>query len=89
MSLMEQITFSVMGLGVGTAAGWLHFRSLRIVSDKLVKGEFSAIALQLARVAMLAAGLGRAALGGAWPLIGTARGIMVGRQIVIGRMEAE
>lgn len=84
-----QIALAALGLAAGTAAGWLHFRSLRVVSEKLMRGEFSAIALQLARFAGLGALLVLAALGGGPVLIATAIGVMIGRHLVLRRAEAE
>lgn len=84
-----QIAFAALGLTAGTAAGWLHFRSLRLVSEKLMRGEFSAIALQLARFAGLGLLLVLAALGGAGTLIATAIGVMIGRHLVLSREKAE
>jgi len=85
---VEQIALAALGLCVGTGAGWLHFRSLRAVSERLLKGDFTAIALQLARFAVLGAVLVLAALGGTITLISTAIGVMIGRQIVLRQAEA-
>ncbi len=70
-------------LVLGTGAGWLHFRRLRTVSDRLLAGDLSAVAWQVGRFAALGAFLLLCAKAGAAPLLGAGAGIAVGRQIAM------
>ncbi|MBC57211.1 MAG: hypothetical protein CL814_09755 [Confluentimicrobium sp.] len=77
--------YAVLAALAGTLVGWLHFRSLRAVTERLVAGQLSAVALQMARIAALALFLYVCARFGAVPLLTGAAGIMAGRAIVLRR----
>ena len=67
----------------GTGAGWLHFRSLRSLADRIVGGDRRALALQLLRLGGMAGFLVLAAQGGAFALLAAAAGVFVGRWLVL------
>jgi hypothetical protein len=77
--------YAVLAALAGTLVGWLHFRSLRAVTERLVAGRLSAVALQLTRFAALALFLYVCARFGAVPLLAAAAGVMAGRAIVLRR----
>ena len=72
----------------GMAAGWLHFRSLRPVTDRLLRGELSAVALQVGRLALLAGFLILCTRAGPGPLLGAAAGVMAGRALALRQEKA-
>ncbi len=72
-----------LGLVVGFLLGVLHFRTLRLVSVRLLRGDFSAIALQVVRFAVLAATLFALAKLGAAPLLSAMVGVLVARGRVV------
>ncbi|RLL72454.1 N-ATPase subunit AtpR [Paenirhodobacter hankyongi] len=88
MSQSAQILLSLAALGLGTGAGWLHFRTLRAVSDRLLSGDLTAVALQVGRFAVLGLFLFLCARAGAAPLVTGAAGVLIGRRIALKRMEA-
>ncbi|MHC0053931.1 N-ATPase subunit AtpR [Actibacterium sp. D379-3] len=68
----------------GCAVGWLHFRSLRGLAHRMLAGQPSAVALQLARMAGLGLFLYLCAWGGgAAVLLAGACGVLVGRALVL------
>jgi hypothetical protein len=69
----------------GVVLGWIHFRSLHTVAERLLEGRLSAVALQLIRFAVLAAFLFICARLGSVPLLAAAAGVMAGRTIVLRR----
>jgi hypothetical protein len=69
----------------GAVLGWIHFRSLHAVTELLLEGRFSAIALQLTCFAILAAFLFICGRLGTVPLLAAAAGVMAGRAIVLRR----
>jgi hypothetical protein len=76
----------VIGLAAGFMLGLVHFRTLRLVSDRLVQGDITAIALQLGRFVVLAVALFGLAKLGAVPLLAAMAGIIVARgRVVDGR----
>ncbi|MGP3698957.1 N-ATPase subunit AtpR [Rhodobacter sp. NSM] len=83
------VLLALAALAAGAMAGWLHFRSLRIVSDRLLRGDLTAVTLQLARLGLLAGFLVLCSRGGALPLIAGAAGVLAGRAIVLRRERAE
>ena len=78
-----------VGLGIGYAAGLLHFRSLKAVARRLASGDLTAIALQLGRLALLGAVLFVLALYGAQALLAGAAGVLLARRRVLAQAEAE
>lgn len=81
---------AVFGFVVGLALGLFHFATLRKVTALYVAGGSAgrAIALQVARLVLLAAVLAGLALAGAVPLISGAVGLLAGRMIVLRRGRA-
>ena len=79
---------ALAGLAGGYAAGLVHFRLLRTVSDRLLHGDWTAAALQMLRLAALAAVLGFATLAGAQALIAATVGIVVARNRVLAQSGA-
>jgi F1F0 ATPase subunit 2 len=74
---------------VGVAAGLLHFLLLRWnIRLFITEGTLHAIAVQALRLAALAGVLLLAARLGAMPLLLTALGVMIARQIVVRRSQA-
>lgn len=67
----------------GVGAGWLQFRSLRAVADRIVGGDPRALALQLLRLGAMTGFLLLAAQGGASVLLAAAGGVLVGRWLVL------
>ncbi|EIE48998.1 hypothetical protein AL036_19785 [Salipiger aestuarii] len=67
----------------GVGAGYLHFRSLRLVAVRLAAGQMRAVALQMARMTGLALFLYLCARLDTWALIGAAAGVSVGRAWVL------
>ena len=81
---------AALALLLGTGAGWLFFRTLRQVADGYVAGEFGrSIALQLGRIAGLAALLYAIAQLGALPLLSFAAGLLAARHLVLRRERGE
>ncbi|GAB4363745.1 MAG: hypothetical protein Kow0026_28430 [Oricola sp.] len=76
------------GLGIGFGAGLLHFRSLRAVARRFVAGDWTAVLLQVARLALLAALLYLLARLGAQVLVAGAAGIVLARRRVLLQLEA-
>jgi len=74
----------VFGLLAGMVLGALHFKSLRLVSDRLAQGDMTAIALQLGRFAVLGVALFGLAKLGAVPLLAATAGILVARSLIVG-----
>lgn len=81
--------FWILAALAGTGAGWLHFRSLRPLADRIVGGDWRALALQVVRLGAMAGFLAFAAQGGAAVLIAAAAGVLAGRQLVLRRARQE
>lgn len=75
------IIAAVAGLGLG----WLHFASLARVADWLLAGRLAAVALQLARFALLGGFLFLCSRGGALVLLAGAAGVLSARVLVLRR----
>lgn len=73
----------VLGLIAGFVLGVLHFKTLRLVSDRLVQGDMCAVALQLGRFALLGLALFGLAKLGAVPLLAATAGLLVARGRVV------
>jgi hypothetical protein len=71
----------------GVAVGWMHFRSLRTVAERLVAGRLSAVVLQVARLAALTLFLFICARVGAVPLLAAGAGVLAGRAVVMIRTD--
>jgi hypothetical protein len=63
--------------------GVLHFKTLRLVSDRLLQGDMSAVALQLGRFAVLGMALFGLTKLGAVPLLAAAAGLIFARGRVV------
>jgi hypothetical protein len=61
----------------------LHFKTLRLVSDRLLQGDMSAVALQLGRFAVLGMALFGLTKLGAVPLLAAAAGLIFARGRVV------
>lgn len=85
------LALGLLGLVSGALLGYAHFISLRRVTALYLQGgaTLRALALQLARLAVLAALLTGLALLGAVPLSGGAVGIMLARLLVLRRARRE
>lgn len=81
--LATQAVIAIIAALVGFLAGCLHFWSLRLVTDRLVAGQMSAVALQMARLAGLALFLYICTRFGAWALLGAGVGVLGGRAVVL------
>jgi hypothetical protein len=77
------VGYALLAALAGVVAGWLHFRSLRLVTDGLAAGRLSAVAFQMARLGLLALFLYVCARFGAVPLLAAAGGLLAGRMIVL------
>ncbi|MCA0920139.1 ATP synthase subunit I [Pseudooceanicola nanhaiensis] len=85
--LTAPLLLAALALAAGTGAGIVHFASLRRVTALYLEGGLAArtVALQLLRLALLAALLVGLALLGALPLLCGTLGLLLGRQIVLRR----
>ena len=79
---------ALAGFAGGYGAGLVHFRLLRTVADRLLHGDWTAAAVQMLRLAALAAVLGLATLAGAQALIAATAGIVVARNRVLAQSGA-
>ncbi len=86
--LLTPYPLAVLALCLGFALGLLHFASLRRVTGLYLDGgpPWRALALQLGRLALLAAGLVGLALLGALPLLAGTLGLLLARQLVLRRV---
>ena len=84
---MTMTLLSLLGLAVGLVAGTLHFLTLRRGTALYLGGgsPARAIALQLARLALLTAVLAGLAWLGAAPLLAGALGVVAARHLVLRR----
>ncbi len=73
----------------GIAVGWVHFRSLQWLAERMMRGDLAAAGLQLARLAAVAAFLYLCARGGAAALLSAAAGLFAGRAIVLTQAKAQ
>ncbi|MCA0942029.1 ATP synthase subunit I [Salipiger pacificus] len=80
-------TLAALALCLGFALGWAHFASLRRVTGLYLDGgpPWRALALQLGRLGLLAAGLLGLALLGTLPLLAGTLGLLLARQVVLRR----
>lgn len=85
--LETQIAGALVAALAGVAVGWAHFRSLRMVTERIVAGRLSAVALQLARLALLTLFFVLCARFGALPLVAAAAGVLAGRAAVLRHAE--
>ncbi|WP_252737762.1 ATP synthase subunit I [Citreicella sp. C3M06] len=67
----------------GVLAGYLHFKSLRAVSDRLASGQLLAVAIQIARLVAMALFLYLCARLGTPALLGAGAGVLIGRALVL------
>lgn len=72
----------------GLGAGFLHFHTLAAVTRRMVRGDLSAVALQLGRLAALGIFLWLLARLGAPYLLAGAAGVLVARSRVLARARA-
>ncbi|SOC82395.1 N-ATPase, AtpR subunit [Ensifer adhaerens] len=78
---------SLVALGTGVLAGWLHFVTLSHLSKMLVDGKIAAVGLQVARFVVLAGLFYVWARTGALPLLACAAGVLAGRKIILKRFK--
>ena len=83
------IAAALIALAVGYGAGLFHFRSLRTVTKRLVDGDWTAVLIQVARLAVLGGLLFLFTRWGAHVLIAGAAGILLARRRVLSQTEAE
>ncbi|MFK4446239.1 F1F0 ATPase subunit 2 [Caballeronia udeis] len=77
-----------IGVGVGLAAGAIHFATLRWNVRLLIAGTpVKAIGLQLLRLAGVAILFGILAKLGAWPLLCGAAGLLLARSVILRRVQ--
>ncbi|MFZ2102742.1 MAG: ATP synthase subunit I [Oricola sp.] len=80
---------ALVGLAVGYGAGLLHFRSLKTVAKRIVDGDWTAVLLQVARLAALGLVLFLLTRWGGHVLIAGAAGILLARRRVIAQTGSE
>lgn len=86
MSGPGEIAFGILvGAATGYGAGLVHFRSLPFVVERLLAGRPQAVAVQVARLGLLAGVLALLALWGAQALLPGAAGVMLARNRVLAR----
>lgn len=79
------LMLALLAFPAGVLAGWVHFTTLGRVAGLLAAGRFSAVALQVLRLALLGGFLWLCAWFGAAALLSGAAGIMAGRALVLRR----
>lgn len=82
---LSHYLLAALALPAGIGAGWLHFRTLRLLAGRIVTGDMAAIGLQLLRLLLLAGFLMLCALGGALVLLSASLGLFLGRAWVLRR----
>ncbi|WP_323772332.1 hypothetical protein [Antarctobacter sp.] len=87
-ALATSAVIAVLAALAGLLVGLLHFWSLRLVADRLVAGQMSAVVLQMARLVGLALFLYLCTWFGALALLGAGVGVMCGRAVVLRRKNA-
>lgn len=75
----------LVGLCVGYAAGVFHFKTLQIVTDRLVAGDWTALVLQPLRFVGLAGLLFLLALWGGPALVAATAGVLVARSRMLAQ----
>lgn len=88
-SLATPATIALVAALAGVLAGYLHFRSLRLVADRLVSGQISAVVLQAVRLVGLAAFLYICTRFGAVALLGAGVGVLGGRALVLRQADRD
>ncbi len=78
---------ALVAFAVGYAAGLLHFRSLRSVARRLIGGDWTAVGLQLLRLALLGGLLLLLVQGGAHLLLAGTAGVLLARHRVLTTSE--
>ena len=78
----------LFGLTVGFLAGLFHFKSLKVVVRRMMKGDW-AIALQIFRFGTLGAVLWGLALMGGYVVVAGLVGIMLARVLIVTKKGAE
>ncbi|MGE4072002.1 MAG: ATP synthase subunit I [Lysobacterales bacterium] len=73
----------------GVALGWLHFRSLRWVAERLLAGQPVVVLVQMVRILLLAVFFYLCARLGASTLLSAAAGVLIGRLWVMRRSRLE
>lgn len=88
---MTPLALTPLGFALGFAAGLVHFATLRRVTALYLGGSGAgrALALQIVRLAGLAAVLVLLAWLGAGPLLGGALGVLVARGVILHRAGKE
>lgn len=86
-TLSEPIAGAAFGLAVGALLGVIHFGSLWWNATLFARGgAAAALAIQLARFAVLVLALAGLARLGAVPLLAGAAGLIAARQLVVHRL---
>lgn len=86
MTAPSAVLWAIPAAIAGFALGWLHFTSLSRVTHLLLAGRMSAVALQLARFALLAGFLFLCAQAGPAALVAGAAGVLAARIWVLRRL---
>ncbi|MCP1335071.1 N-ATPase subunit AtpR [Futiania mangrovi] len=73
----------------GFAAGWLHFRTLLPLTERILERDWRAVGLQVLRLALLAGFLVLCAQAGLFPLLAAAAGVFAARAMVIRKVRRE
>ncbi|WP_201455749.1 N-ATPase subunit AtpR [Tropicimonas marinistellae] len=86
--MTQALVHFLLGFGLGVAAGYVHFASLKRVTRLFLVGAhlWRAVGLQLARLAALAALMVALALLGVSALLAGMIGVIVAREIVLRRV---
>lgn len=87
VATLSPLSAAMLGLAAGLGLGLLHFATLSWVVGLLLTGSATgrAVALQLARFAILFVALAALARAGAMPLLAGALGVAAGRAIFLRR----
>lgn len=89
--MTQTIALALLGFALGIALGLAHFASLRRVTAMYLSGgsPSRAVLLQLARLSLLGGMLLLFAQFGAAPLLASALGVLIAREIVLRRARKE
>lgn len=86
MSAAQPYLLALLAALSGVAAGWLHFRSLMPVTERILARDWRAVGLQAARLILLAGFLLLCAQAGTAVLLSAATGVFAGRWLVLRRV---
>ena len=88
LTIIDAVRMLVV-LATGYGVGFLHFTTLEAVARRIVRGNLSAVALQIGRLVILGLFLWLLARLGALDLLAGAAGVLVARSRVLARARAK